>query len=124
VENRRTGRNGDRHDAVSDVPFEVTRVRKDQHSSHGGSSVFLRFYVTGPQGIHRVEADIAGFTGQPPTLKHDRELSLDNGATAHVDVRLEFDMDRTNSCTLALSIAGKRLGAFLVQPAAATRRAV
>ena len=124
MENSGTGRNGDRHDAVSDVPFQFTRVRKDQHSSHGGSSVFLRFYVTGPQGIHRVEAEIAGFTGQPPRLKHDRELSLDSGATAHIDVRLEFDMDRTNSCTLSIMIAGKLLGAFLVEPAAATRRAV
>jgi hypothetical protein len=124
VENRRTGLNGDRHHPVGDVPFEVTRVRKDQHSSLAGSSVFLRFYVTGPQGIHPVVAEIADFTGQPPRLKHDRELSLDNGATAHIDVRLEFDMDRTNSCTLSIAIAGKRLGAFLVQPAAATRRAV
>jgi hypothetical protein len=51
-------------------------------------------------------------------------LHLDEGATAHIDIRLEFGRERSNSCTLAITVGGQRLGAaFLIEPAAATRRA-
>jgi hypothetical protein len=120
---RNVRENGTRRPAPGATPFEVTRVRKDQHSNGTGRSVYLRFYVIGPPGMHAVNAAVSGFTGQQPQLKHDRELHLDEGATGHIDIRLEFGRERSNSCTLAITVGNQRLGAFLIEPAVATRRA-
>jgi hypothetical protein len=79
--------------------------------------VLLRFYVTGPPGTHPVTAHISDCTGHPPEIAHDRELSLDDGATGHIDLRLGFDTRRAGPCTLTIMISDRRLGAFLVQPA-------
>jgi hypothetical protein len=117
------GGNGARRPPPRANPFEVTRVRKDQHSSGTRRLVSLRFYVTGPPGSHAVSAQVSHVAGQSPELKHDRELHLDEGATGHIDIRLGFGRDAGgNSCTLGIWVADQRLGAFLIEPSPATRR--
>jgi len=78
--------------------------------------VFLHFSVTGPPGTHRVIAKVSAFSGSRPKLGHDRKLSLDLGATGYFDVVLDFDRNPLDSCTLSMTVGGKRLSAYLVQP--------
>lgn len=101
--------------------FEVTRCRQDQQTRQDGCSVFLRFSVTGPGGVHPVSARVAEFSGTCPQVSHDRVLDIEQGATGYLSVTLEFDRNPLNSCTLSLIVGSAPLASFSVRPPGCTQ---
>jgi hypothetical protein len=108
---------------LSSNGFEVTRCRQDQQTKQTGCSVFLRFSVTGPPGIHPVGAKVAEFSGSCPEVSHDRVLDIEAGATGYINVTLEFDRNPADSCTLSLTVGSSPLASFSVRPPGSNRPA-
>jgi hypothetical protein len=108
---------------LSSNGFEVTRCRQNQQTKQDGCSVFLRFSVTGPGGIHPVSAKVVEFSGTRPEVSHDRVLDIEQGATGYIDVTLEFDRNPLDSCTLSLRVGSNPLASFSVRPPGSTQPA-
>ena len=101
---------------MSSNGFEITRCRQDQQPNSAGRSVFLRFSVIGPPGIHPVGAQVDGFSGSCPGLSHDRVVDIEPGPTGYVNVTLEFDKNPLDSCTLSLSVCSAPLASYSIRP--------
>jgi hypothetical protein len=105
-----------------DLPaFEITRCRQDQQTRPDGYSVYLRFSVTGPGGIHPVRAQVAEFSGTRPGVSHDRVLDIEHGATGYINVTMEFDRNPKDTATLNLFVANARLASYSVRPPGCTQ---
>ena len=96
--------------------FEITRCRQDQQTKNAGCSVFLRFSLIGPPGVHPIVAQVDDFSGSCPELSYDRLVDIEPGATGYVNVTLEFDKNPLDACTLSLSVCGAPLSSFMVRP--------